>query len=125
MDYSPKLKKAAEEIKQVLMKYDIAGVVALHTPGFGEYITHITPTYSCAKIDELKGAFELRGKKIHFSSPAEHYNKLNSTCNMLRILSTITGNQALALLKASEVTDEALNAEHGETGHTSSTQQQN
>ncbi len=125
MDFSPKLKKAAEEIKEILRKYDIAGVVALHTPGYGEYVNHITPSYSCAKIDNLKGVFELRGKKIHFSNEAERINKLNSTCNMLRLLSEITGNQALQLLEASEHTDKLLNAEHGGTSHTSSTQQEN
>lgn len=32
MQYSPKLKVAMDEVKDVLKKYDIAGFVVLHTP---------------------------------------------------------------------------------------------
>ena len=51
MQYSPKLKKAAEEIKSILKKYDIAANVVLHTPGHSEYLLEITPTYSAAWLE--------------------------------------------------------------------------
>lgn len=38
MQYNPKLKKAADEIKLILQKYDIAANVILHTPGHSEYL---------------------------------------------------------------------------------------
>jgi len=54
MQYSPKLKVAMEEIKAILAKNDIAGMVLLHTPGHGEYFIKVDPTYSCAFIENEK-----------------------------------------------------------------------
>lgn len=50
MQYSPKLKKAMEDIKKILHENDIAGFVVLHTPGFSEYLNRVDPSYSCAKL---------------------------------------------------------------------------
>lgn len=52
MQYSPKLKIAMDEIKQVLKKHDIAGFVVLHTPGFTEYLNRVDPSYSSTFMDE-------------------------------------------------------------------------
>ncbi len=125
MQYSPKLKNAIEEIKQILMKYDIAGTFVIHTPGYAEYLNHITPSYSCAKIDELNGKFEIKAKKIHFSNEAERINKLTATSNMLNLLSDVMAKNVLNLIQASEVTDKFLNAEHDNDSHTSSATQNN
>lgn len=125
MQYSPKLKKAMEEIKEILRKHDIAGTITLHTVGHAEYLNHITPSYSCAKIDELTGKFELRARKIHFSNEAERLNKLTATSNMLSLLADVTAKNVLNLINASEVTDKFLNAEHGDEGHSSHSQQNN
>ncbi len=125
MQYSPKLKKAMMEIKQVLMKYDIAGTAVIHTMGHAEYLNHITPSYSCAKIDERTGRFELKAKRVHFSNDAERQNKLTATSNMLKLLSEISGRNVLSLMQASEATDNFLNAEHGDEGHTSHSTQNN
>lgn len=120
MQYSPKLKTAIEEIKQILRKHDIAGIVVLHTPGFGEYLNHITPSYSCASIDNLSGRYQLKGRKEHFSNEAERHNKLKDTCNMMRTLADLTGKSALNLLEAAKATDKFLDAQHegpGESAH--------
>ena len=47
MQYSPKLKKAMEEIAAVIKKHDIAGVVVLHTPNYSEHKMFLQPSYSC------------------------------------------------------------------------------
>jgi hypothetical protein len=125
MQYSPKLKKAMEEIKEILRKHDIAGTVTLHTDGHAEYLNHITPSYSCANIDELNGRFELRAKKIHFSNEAERHNKLRATSNMLSLLADVTAKNVLNLINASETVDKFLEAEHFDGGHTSHSQQNN
>ena len=125
MQYSPKLKKAMQEIKEILLKHDIAGTVTIHTPGHAEYLNHITPSYSCAKIDETTGKFELKAKKVHFAHEAERQNKLTATSNMLNLLSDVTAKNVLNLIQASEVTDKFLNAEHDGEGHTSHTTQNN
>lgn len=88
MQYSPKLKKAAEEIKEILLKYDIAANVILHTPGFSEYLLHLTPTYSCAWIENGDNGNE-----------AMRNQKIADTLNMFRLLSDTSGHTALALLR--------------------------
>ena len=47
-----KLKQAAEEIKEILRKHDIAGAIGLHTPGHGEFFLHVHTSYSCAYMYE-------------------------------------------------------------------------
>lgn len=47
MQYSPKLKKVIEQIKDILKENDIAGFVLLHTPGYSEYLNHTETSYSC------------------------------------------------------------------------------
>ncbi len=125
MQYSPKLKKAIEEIREILLKHDIAGIVTLHAPGHAEYLNHITPSYSCCKIDPLKNQFELRAKKVHFSNDAERHNKLKDTANMLHLLTDVTAKNILPLIDASEQVDEFLGAEYFGGGNSESTTQNN
>ncbi len=99
--------------------------IDIHTPGYAEYLNPITPSYSCAKIDELNGKFEIKAKKIHFSNEAERINKLTATSNMLNLLSDVMAKNVLNLIQASEVTDKFLNAEHDNDSHTSSATQNN
>jgi hypothetical protein len=62
MQYSPKLKKAMEEIKAVLNKHDIAASVILHTPGFTEYLNHVDTSYSCVTIEGNKLRIQTKGR---------------------------------------------------------------
>lgn len=124
MQYNPKLKKAAEEIKQLLQKYDIAGNVVLHTPGHSEYLLHITPTYSCAWLENDSVRF--RAKKEDYNGNVIVRNqKISDTANMLRLLSDTAGNNALALLQVSDQFDDLIGADHGDSSHTSHSTQNN
>lgn len=124
MQYSPKLKKAAEEIKHILQKYDIAGNIVLHTPGHSEYLLHITPAYSCAWLENDTVRF--RAKKEDYNGNVMVRNqKIADTANMLRLLSDTAGNNALALLQVSDQFDDLINANHGDSSHTSNTTQNN
>lgn len=124
MQYNPKLKKAAEEIKQVLQKYDIAGNVVLHTPGHSEYLMHITPTYSCAWLEN--DSIRFRAKKEDYNGNVIVRNqKISDTANMLRLLSDTAGNNALALLQVSDQFDDLIGADHDDSSHTSHTTQNN
>lgn len=125
MQYSPKLKTAMEEIKEILRKHDIAAVVILHTPGHSEYLNHFKTSYSCASIDELQAKFVLKHKPSDFNNEAERLNKLRDTANMLKLLSNVSWQTALNLLTASENTDKLLQANHFGGGHTSHTSQNN
>ncbi len=124
MQYSPKLKKAAEEIKEVLAKYDIAGAVVLHTPGYSEFVLDITPTYSCAWIQGEQ--FRIRAKKADYDTLEEWKQRIADTANMTHHLSTQVGQLAMNLFHAAELVDKAANADHGDgNGFTSHTTQNN
>ena len=125
MNYSPKLKKAMEEIKKILDEHDIAGFVALHTPGHGEYFMHLTPSYSCVQVDNATGGFRVRSRiqEDHNGDKQAQEKIFSDTANMLSILSTVTGQNAMSLMKFSEIADKAMNAEHG-SGKFSSNQDQ-
>jgi hypothetical protein len=124
MQYSPKLKNAMEEVKEILRKYDIAGVVVLHTPGNSEYLNHLTPTYSCAS-QASNGNMVFKSAKKHFTDEAERINKLRDTSNMLALLAEPLGICAMNMIEMSEKFDEAHNAEHTDGGHTSHNAQNN
>lgn len=124
MQYSPKLKKAAEEIKEILLKYDIAANVVLHTPSHSEYLLHITPSYSCAWLEN--GNIRFRAKKEDYNGSESIRNKkIADTTNMLRLLADTAGENALALLNVADYFDKVTYANHGDSNHSSHIQQNN
>ncbi|MFA6058943.1 MAG: hypothetical protein WC756_12145 [Taibaiella sp.] len=122
MQYSPKLKAAMEEIKQILKKHDIAGAIVIHTPGHTEYHLRIDPTYSCARIDgesiRVKASLKDLGKNAFTRITGD-------TANMLHGLGTCMGGMSLNIFDISDELDKTTNAEHFGGGHTSHTQQNN
>lgn len=124
MQYSPKLKKAMEEMKEILRKHDIAGVVVLHTPGHSEYLNHLNPSYSCASING-EGNLDIKASSKHFSSDAERFNKIKDTSNMLHLLALPLSTCALNLMDASEKMDKTYPADHFGGGHSSHQSQNN
>ena len=122
MQYSPKLKKAAEQIKAILKEHDIAGVVILHTPGHSEYLYQISPSYSIAKIE----GNELRLRSTHITDMEEKVQKVTDTANMFVCLTDVGdmlhsfNQQALRLMKKHI---EIVEQRGG--GHTSHEQQNN
>ncbi|RYE17069.1 MAG: hypothetical protein EOP45_16440 [Sphingobacteriaceae bacterium] len=125
MQYSPKLKKAMEEIKDILSKHDIAGLVILHTaPGYTEFLNKLDPTYSCIKVT---------GDQIRFKAKLEDYNGdkeawRKKTTESLNLLASITecGIHVLAPLShfSDQLTKE-LQAEHTKGTFTSHNTQNN
>lgn len=126
MQYSPKLKKAMEQIKQVLKEHDIAAMVVLHTPGHSEYLIRIDPSYSCARFE---GDERIRVKaklKEDFGGDKKAWEeKITCTSNMLSLLGEVGARTSMAILEISKVVDEKVNAEHRDGGHTSHNQQNN
>lgn len=109
-----KLKMAAEEIKDVLRKYDIAGAIGLHTPGHGEYFVHITTSYSCAYIyndDEVR----FYSKSEDYKSRKEQSLKQALTANMLNILMDMSAFCFGFLEPISSEFDSLVDAKHEKT----------
>lgn len=98
MQYSPKLKKAAEEIKEILNRYDIAGVVLLHTPGHSEYLLRLDPSYSCANMNEKTGEVRLKATEALYGKEKRD-KMLEDTANMIVCLSDLAKMQAMNLIK--------------------------
>ncbi len=123
MQYSPKLKKAAEEIKSVLKKYDIAASVVLHTPGFSEFVLEITPSYSCATLNHDHVRF--KAKKEDFNDELRRHQVIENTANMMNLLADTTAKNAMMLITVSEQFDKIVGSEHGDSNFTSHTTQNN
>jgi len=124
MQYNPKLKKAAEEIKLILLKYDIAVNVVLHTPGHSEYLLHITPTYSCAWIENEVVRFRARAQDYNGNTSIRD-KKIADTLNMFRLLGDTAARNAMQLIEVSNQFDKKIGADHEDGGHTSHTTQNN
>lgn len=115
MQYNPILKKALEEIKPILKKYDVGALVVLHLPGHAEYFYRIDPGYSCLKF--------INGSAVRFNIKLEHYNNdkklrekfVAETANMLNLLSETGGRVLLQLMDLSKNFDKAVGAQHTDT----------
>lgn len=106
-----KLKVVAEEIKEILRKHDVAGAVALHTPGHGEHFLHFNPSYSCAyMINDNEVRFY--AKKADYKTLEEHQQKIADTSNMLRLLMDLSGINFMGLEHLSKSLDSITGAEH-------------
>ena len=91
------LKIAAEEIKEVLRKHNLAAAVALHSPGHGEYFVHLNPSYSCAYMYQ-DNEVRFYSKAADYKTPTEQLEKQADTANMLKLL---TETSTLQLRKLS------------------------
>lgn len=124
MQYSPKLKKAMEEIKMLMLKYDIGGLVVLHTPGHSEYLLRIDPSYSCAKFEGDN--IRIKAKLKDFNGDKNKWEeKVAGTSNMLNLIGEVGGRTSLSILNISEQLDKIVDAEHTDGNHSSNTQQNN
>lgn len=124
MQYSPKLKKAAEEIKEILKRYDIAGVVALHTPGFGEYIMDLSPSYSA--VTPVLHGYRLRAVASDYNGDTVKRDQMiTDTANMLNLLAEMLGLTFSNVDEMSIQVDKITEADHTKGGHSSHTEQNN
>lgn len=140
MQYSPKLKKAIEQIKEIIKANDIAGIVVLHTVegeavvkkdsvnvmGFTEFLFHINPSYSAARIENDR--FRVKGKKEHYNSQSERDVQIAKTVNMFDHLSKCTATLSLQTIEMSKMVNAMVEKDskpdNGE-GFTSHSQQNN
>ena len=106
-----KLKVAAEEIKEVLRKHNLAAAVALHSPGHGEFFIHLNPSYSCAYIYNDR---EVRfySKRQEYKTLEEQIQKQADTSNMLMLLTDLTARNFGYLHPLSQEFDSLTGAQH-------------
>lgn len=125
MQYSPKLKKAIEQIKDILKEYDIAGFVVIHTPGFSEHLNYVNPSYSCAFIEGKQ--FRVKIKTADLPGGKEQAKQLaNDTYNMVTHLSCSIAAHGIGYMEFHAMLKDKWKVEDtGGAGFTSHTQQNN
>lgn len=119
MQYSPKLKKAMEEIKEIVKKYDIAAFVVLNDgDGFSEYLNAISPSYSCAKVAENGIQFRLKGSEV---GKERAQQIAHGTFNMVTHFADMIGKHAMMYIDAQKLLKDKWGGEEfggDETSHT-------
>lgn len=124
MTYSPKLKIAIEEIKQILKKHDIAASVIIHTPGFSEYLHHINTSYSCAFFEGDNLRVKAKLQDFNGDKKAQQ-KKIADTLNMVTHFGDVGGMVALNFLKMEEMIKAKVDVDEDKGSHTGHTQQNN
>lgn len=122
MQYSPKLKKAMEDIKTILKENDIAGVVLLHTPGFSEYFNHLTTTYSCVEVLDNGLKLSLNSEEVGRERALEI---ANGTFNMMTHFNDHLGVHHRMYADIHRMLKDKWNGTESSGGHTSVQQQNN
>jgi len=106
----PKLQAAMEEIKAVLTKHDIAGIILLESQKYAEYYYELSPTWSCAKIegDQL----HIRAKREHFPSDVAQAKCLTETIGMIVGFGDMTARTLDAVTKTIKMIGEHFDVVH-------------
>lgn len=106
-----KLKIAGEEIKDILKKYDLAGVIVLHTPTKCDWFMHFNTSYSCLyQYNDSEVRFYSKLKD--YKSKKEQMQKQSNTANMLHMMQHVSGEIFQNLNRFSKIIDEETNAKH-------------
>ncbi len=124
MNISPKLKKAMAEIKKIMDEYDVAGVVAIHTPGHAETLYKIDPSYSCAKLEfsPQQGMNMLRIKATKEDCKGDIKKRdqlLKDTVNMFSLLEVTVGKMAYDTMEAMDLLKKHIDIKNTDTDFTS------
>lgn len=124
MNYSPKLRQAMAEIKAVLEKHDIAGLVVLHTPGYGEHLIKLDPSYSSLNKVQvmtengLKNGFRLLVNGQTHPDPEKAKKAISESVNMVEIMCTLAGRHVEDLIDMSEAIHSGLQNKGIDVDHT-------
>ena len=102
---NPKLEMAAAEIKEILARYDVAGLVLLHTPGHIKYAMNLTPSYSAVGINDV-GKLRITPPIEDPAMPELSKKKIADTVNMLGNLRIYLGKLTMTLTQAEIATRE-------------------
>ena len=123
MQYSPKLKKAMETIKQIVKENDIAAFVVLHDEaGFSEYLNAVSPSYSCLFLEN--GNVRVRLKTAEVGK--ERAKKLaEGTYNLVTHFSDMIGRHAMMYIETQKLLKDKWGGEEGDGNHSAHEHQNN
>lgn len=112
-----RLKVARAEIEAIIQKHDLAGAVALHTPGMAEWFYQVNPSYSVLHVDEQAGTARVRSLLVDYGGDRQAQLRDQAcTANMVAALAANLRNGAGMFAFLQQVVDQAARAEHGPAG---------
>lgn len=107
------------EIKAIMDKHDIAGLVVLHTPGFGEHMLKMDPSYSSIKAETIIGAsgeiqtgLRLKVNQETHPNRKDAERAISDSVNMVDTLCSLTAGRAQELFSLMDFIADAL-SQHG------------
>lgn len=113
--FDPKLKKIAQEIKAILEKNGVGGIVLIHSPDSLEYINKLDTPYSCISMHPNK---ELKVKTTGKGwSEAEKKKRIQDTLNMLQMISTAGASLLLPIIDLHDHIAANFDVDHGGINH--------
>lgn len=125
MDYSPKLKKAMQQIKDIIKENDIAAFVLLSDgDGFSEYTNEVSPSWSCAFIDPIENAVRIRLKGAEVGK-ARAKVLSEKTYNLFYHFAAMIGKHAMVYMSAEQMLKDKWGGEGFSGRETSGTSQNN
>lgn len=76
---------AIEEIKAVLAKYDLAGMIVVQSPNESAFLHKIDPSWSCAKFEERPNGtmVRIKAKRAEYPTKEAHQNTVTATTGMI------------------------------------------
>jgi len=116
--YDPRLREAAAEIEAVLKKYDCMGLVHLTGKSHGEFLMHLTPSWSCISLEETKDGkmgIRIRAKGVKVNTP-EHEN-LTATVAAICDFADQCNNWGGTMYKIKAMLQEKMVIDHDPLGH--------
>lgn len=83
MDLTPD-EQAIAEIKAILEKHDLAGLVIVVGPDHAAFLRQIAPSWSCARMEQLPegAAVRVRSKREDYGSLADQKKAVEQTAGM-------------------------------------------
>ena len=112
-----RLKIARAKIEGILKEHDLGAVVVLHTPGMTEFFYDVTPSYSCAWIDEAAHQLRVKSKQEDYAGDkAAQLQDQAATANMMHGLAADLTSAALMFSACAKVINRKLQAEHSSQG---------
>jgi hypothetical protein len=113
-----RLKLARAKIEAILKEHDLGGVVVLHTPGMTEFFYDITPSYSCAWIDEAGSQLRVKSKLADYGGDKDaQLRDQAATTNMVHAFASDLRSAAGMFGSIAPFLDRKLRAEHTEPAY--------
>lgn len=112
-----------EEIKAIVKENDIAAFVVLHDEmGISEYLNAVSPSYSCARIENGHLGVRLKGSEV---GKEEAQRLADRTFNLITHFANVIGRHATMYKETQSFLKNKWGGDEFDSDHTSHEQQNN